>query len=95
MRSGGNNWNNSATANPATGTGGFSFSGMLSPVFIVFNEQDPTGVAVLNTTGPFAVTTPAGFSPWDNTTVTGRPSLMLILGSNDNLRGGIRLASNY
>lgn len=57
-------WNNSATANPATGVGGLSFAGMACPCYITWNEDEATGIAVLNATGPFTITTPAGFSPW-------------------------------
>lgn len=81
---GGIAWNNSATANPATGTGGISFSGVLPPYFIAFQEFQP-GAATLNTAGPFTVATPAGFSAWDASIPTSqsRP-FFIILGANDN-----------
>ena len=71
MRSvGGATWNSSAAANPATGVGGASFAGLTGPYFIIFNDGDVGGIATLNTTGPFAVSTPAGFSAWTTTAIT-------------------------
>lgn len=67
MRGQGFPWNNSATANPATGAGGLSIAGIGGPLFIIFNEGDAGGVSTLNTAGPFAVATPATFSAWDAT----------------------------
>lgn len=85
MRTAGNPWNNSASANPATGAGGISFSGLTGPYFLVFNSFDSGSVATLNPTGPFAVATPSGFSAWQASTpvVTGHP-FVLIFGDNDN-----------
>jgi hypothetical protein len=68
MRAAGTPWNNSATANPATGTGGISTAALTCPCFATFNEINEVGVAVLNTAGPFAVTTPSGFTSWDSGT---------------------------
>lgn len=83
MRALGSTWNNSPSANPATGAVPMSFAGLNCPCFISFNEFQPGGVAALNTTGPFAVATPAGFSAWDTAvaSTTGRP--FLILGMRD------------
>lgn len=67
MRTAGFAWNNSNSANPATGSGGISFSAATGPFFIVFNEFDSGGSVTLNTLGPFAVATPAGFAAWDVT----------------------------
>lgn len=62
------NWNNSATANPATGSGGFSFAlGPLAP-FVLF---DTTGHTVTFNFGSTAFTgsVPSGFtSGWPTTT---------------------------
>lgn len=77
MRASGNPWNNSATANPATGVGGASMSGLVCPCFIAFNDFDGGAVATLNATGPFAVSTPSGFSPWQGT-VTNNHAFLLI-----------------
>jgi endoglucanase/chitinase len=68
IRNAGNTWNNSPTANPATGVGGISFSGLTGPYFITYNNQQAAGQATLNATGPFAVATPAGFAPFQATT---------------------------
>lgn len=67
MRAAGNPWNNSTTANPATGVGGMSFSGMNCPCFVAFGNSGTaaTSAATLNSVGPFAVTTPSGFAAWD------------------------------
>jgi hypothetical protein len=82
MRALGNPWNNSPTANPATGVGGLPFGGMTCPCFVTYQNFQP-GTATLNTTGPFAVATPAGFSAWDTAVATtGRP--VFILGANEN-----------
>jgi hypothetical protein len=68
MRAAGNPWNNSTTADPATGTGGASFSSMVGPYFVAFGSSGSgTAAATLNVAGPFAVTTPSGFSTWDGT----------------------------
>jgi endoglucanase/chitinase len=87
QRAAGTPWNNSATANPATGAGGLSFSGISGPYFIIFNEDDPGGVATLNAAGPLTITLPSGFTTWQAPVVTtggGRP-FILILGANDNV----------
>jgi hypothetical protein len=81
MRALGNPWNNSPTANPATGVGGFPFAGMTCPCFVTYQNFE-AGTATLNTTGPFAVATPSGFSAWDTAVATtGRP--VFILGANE------------
>ena len=83
MRALGNTWNNSASASPATGTGGLSTAGLTCPCFVTYHDTSATSVGTLNATGPFAVSTPAGFSAWDTTTAstTGRP--FIILGLNE------------
>lgn len=67
MRAAGNPWNNSPTANPATATGGHSFSSMAGPFYLSTGHSNATGTssAVLNTAGPFAVGLPSGFNVWD------------------------------
>ena len=65
-------WNNAAigSQNPATGTGGISFStisGSLVPCCAFF---DDSGIITLNTTGSFAVTPSSGFSAWDSSADT-------------------------
>lgn len=78
MRGNGFAWNNSTTANPATGTGGLPFAGMPCPCFITFNENQAGGVATLNAVGPLAVALPTGFSFWQAPVVTGtgRPFIL-------------------
>lgn len=83
MRGAGNTWNNSPTANPATGTGGISTSALTCPCYVTFNEFE-NGVATLNTPGPFAVATPTGFSAWDSTTVQANPRRLIIFGNKEN-----------
>jgi Glycosyl hydrolases family 16 len=62
----GNLWNNSSTANPATGAGGVSFSNLSAgPYFAAFND-DMGGAQVTFNFGAttFARTVPTGFSAW-------------------------------
>lgn len=62
---GGGNWNNSGTANPATGTGGFSLSTLSAgPYFIGFSGNANTNAATMDPTGA-AFGPPSGFSTWD------------------------------
>lgn len=66
------NWNGSGTANPATGTGGKSYSitGALFPVMsaVSGNKAD---ILHINAGGfTFAIGAPSGFSAWDATTPT-------------------------
>ena len=66
------NWNNSATANPATSTGGVSFSSMNAGPYFIAGELDGAGSTpanlVLNAgVLGFIFPLPAGFSPWDIT----------------------------
>jgi hypothetical protein len=63
------NWNNSSTANPATGAGGFSFSGInAGPFFFAFDVINGSGERqiIANFAGPFSESIPSGFSPWDS-----------------------------
>jgi hypothetical protein len=57
-------WNNSGSANPATGVGGLSFSGLTCPCFITFNTQETPSQATINGGGPFVGTVPTGFTAW-------------------------------
>lgn len=81
MRAASTPWNNSASASPASGTGGASFSAMTCPCFIIFNEAE-VGVATLNATGPFAVTTPSGFTAWQPAGTPGNHGVAIIVGAN-------------
>jgi hypothetical protein len=67
-------WTNAGTAaftgNPATGVGGFSYSGMtmsggVMPMATMFYA---TAQVSLNTAGPFTGTIPSGFTAWDTVT---------------------------
>jgi hypothetical protein len=48
MRNAGFQWNNSNTADPASGVGGGSFAGMPTPIYPAFNALEGGGVATLN-----------------------------------------------
>lgn len=64
-KNGGTNWNNSGTANPATGVGGISISGS-GPLFAVGSVYSPTDAVTLNLgSSVFAGSIPSGFSAWD------------------------------
>jgi hypothetical protein len=77
MRAASQPWNNSASASPATGTGGVPFTASTGPWFMIFNEYE-AGVGVLNATGPFAVTTPSGFSPWQAASTGSHPTMVIM-----------------
>lgn len=66
----GGNWNNSALANPATGTGGFSLSSLSSgPYFIAFYGNVNLNACTMAPAGG-SFTPPIGFTPWDATPET-------------------------
>ena len=79
MRAASHPWNNSGTANPATGTGGLSFSGLTCPCLVTFNTDETPSVAVLNAAGPFAVSTPSGFSAWQAPVTSGNHPIIIII----------------
>jgi SPRY domain len=58
------NWNNSSTANPATGTGGISIgaAGTLSPAIALYYDGVTLDVATGNFSSSTSFTPPAGFS---------------------------------
>ena len=70
-------YNSSATANPATGTGGISIAGLASftlfPAFSGYNIGDSTTLAT--TLASFKGTVPSGFSPWSD---GGAPQLGIV-----------------
>jgi hypothetical protein len=73
FRTGSGNWNNAVigSQNPATNTGGISFSGMgavpLLPILgLAFSGENAT----FNFDGPFAQTVPSGFTKFDGTSAT-------------------------
>lgn len=79
MRSLGSTWNNSGSADPATGTGGLSLSGLTCPCFVAWQDGEAAS-ATLNTAGPFAVSTPSGFMAWD--TISTSPNRVLLINLN-------------
>jgi hypothetical protein len=68
---GSNAWNDSATANPATGTGGIPIT-VSGPLSICFSTGESGGVAVLNAgSGAFSFSgVPSTFPPWHGSTPT-------------------------
>jgi len=67
-------WNNSATANPSTGTGGQALTGLnAGPYFAIFNDDQSGGQVTANFGGSaFTRSVPTGFSAWDTATnITG------------------------
>lgn len=67
----GNGWDNSATDNPATGTGGYGITS--GQAWLAGIAVDPAnagagnatnGAFQVNLTGPFSAGLPAGFAPW-------------------------------
>jgi hypothetical protein len=67
FRTNAGNWNNSATANPATGAGGISLSTLnAGAIFAATGLNTNADVATSNFgLSAFAQAVPAGFSPWD------------------------------
>lgn len=74
-------WNNSATADPATGTGGISFAGLTGPYLITFWTSETGSISTINAAGPFAVTTPTGFSAWQAPITSGNHPIIINLGN--------------
>lgn len=63
-------WNDSATANPATGVGGIPI-GVSGPLFIAFGTAEQGAIAVLNGgSSAFSVTVPSIFPPWGGGVIT-------------------------
>jgi hypothetical protein len=61
------NWNNSGTANPATGAGGIAFTTSANPVYFAYIKSPSVtgGTCTVNTgTSAFSGAVPSGFSPW-------------------------------
>ena len=67
----GSGWNNDVIGNqnPATNTGGFSFSAMTGPFFIAISIGGAKDYVILNVgASPFAGSLPSGYSPWGSAT---------------------------
>lgn len=73
------NWNNSGTANPATGTGGFAYTvaGALFPAVAAYDGAKANQLFINAGGYPFLLTAPSGFTAWD----TGVPARNGKLGS--------------
>ena len=69
MRNAGGTWNNSGTANPATGVGGIDISGCFTAnttaAYAAFVANGASDITVNFGATAFAYTIPAGFSRWD------------------------------
>lgn len=76
MRAASTPWNDSGSANPATGVGGVSFTGLTCPCFITFNDEEP-GAATINAGGPFNGTVPTGFVAFQPTVTSGGRIILL------------------
>ncbi|RAX37937.1 SPRY domain-containing protein [Rhizobium tropici] len=66
FRTGSGNWNNSASANPATGAGGFSISTFSSATIfpaVIWRENQGTAQIAM-TASSWLTVPPTGFSPW-------------------------------
>ncbi|MGO7532793.1 SPRY domain-containing protein [Rhizobium leguminosarum] len=66
FRTGSGNWNNSASANPVTGVGGFSISTFSSTTIfpaVIWRENQGTAKIAM-TASSWATIPPTGFSPW-------------------------------
>lgn len=79
-------WGGSPSADPATGAGGVSISGLVCPCYIAFQSEETSSVATLNAGGPLAIgALPSGFSIWAPPAANTNQSPKFInLGSNDN-----------
>ncbi len=65
FRTNGGNWNNSATANPATNTEGKAISPVTAPFYAATSLYRDDDYAILNLGAtPFAQAVPAGFGKW-------------------------------
>jgi hypothetical protein len=63
----GGNWNNSGTANPATGVGGIAFTTSANPLYFVYGKSSVAsgGTCTVNTgVSAFVGAMPSGFSAW-------------------------------
>lgn len=57
-------WNGSSTADPATGVGGISFSGLTGPYLFCANPYNGAAFTANFGATPFSVTPSSGFAPW-------------------------------
>lgn len=80
MRTASTPWNNSGSANPATGVGGLSFTGLTCPCFITFNGEEASA-ATINAGGPFIGTVPTGFVAWQAPITSGNHPIIINIGN--------------
>jgi hypothetical protein len=68
MRAASHPWNNSATANPSTNTGGQALTGLTAgPYYALFQAQAPSDAATVNFgASAFSQAVPTGFAAWDS-----------------------------
>jgi hypothetical protein len=75
------NWNNDVIANqnPATGTGGYSLSGLTTPLFPRAHSNTDNSTYVLNVAGAFAGAVPSGFVAWDSAAAVAQSSAVTVI----------------
>jgi glucose/arabinose dehydrogenase len=90
MLSDGFTWNDSTTANPATGTGGISIATLNpGPYFVTFNTMDSGSVAIANFgTTAFLRTVPSGFTGWNTVQTAVAPGATTVLTSGGPVNTG-------
>ena len=71
FRDGAGNWNNSATANPATNVGGFDWSGIGNAGIFAIQQVVAASTLTPNYIGPFTNAAPVNFGPWQAFTSSG------------------------
>jgi hypothetical protein len=62
MKVGTGNWNNNASANPATGAGGFSFSGISGPFYVTWRSGGASDAITARLTSGFSYAIPTDFT---------------------------------
>jgi glucose/arabinose dehydrogenase len=89
-------WNDSTTANPATGTGGISIATLNpGPYFVTFNTMDSGSVAVANFGATaFVRTVPSGFIGWNTAPSSVAPGATTVLTTGGPVNTGRLLASS-
>jgi hypothetical protein len=93
LRANGGNWNGDPTANPATGTGGYSFGAAAGQLFVPFASLAPASLTANFGASSFTDTVPSGFTAgWPHAAgghTTFDPSTLQAIGGSDgSLTGG-------
>ena len=79
FRLGAGNWNNSGTANPATGAGGFSISSIATgPLYACCGGANASGFTANFGGSAFTFTPPSGYAGL-GTPTTGRPMITMVM----------------